>query len=71
MGKGLVPHFSVFHGLIKGFCMLGKVDEACKVLELMLRVGVSPHPDTWLVAVSGICMDDDDDGNKLNNNLHN
>ncbi|KAK1305601.1 hypothetical protein QJS10_CPA10g00681 [Acorus calamus] len=29
VSKGLSPHFSTFHGLVRGFCNVGKYDEAC------------------------------------------
>ncbi|CAL5383216.1 unnamed protein product [Camellia sinensis] len=57
--KGLSPHFSIFHALIIGFCNVGKVNEACGMLEEMLSHGEAPHVDTWVEIVPRICEVDE------------
>ena len=42
------PHFAVVHALVKGFCNVGRVEDACGVLTKALEHGEAPHLDTWM-----------------------
>lgn len=53
-----MPHFSVAHALVKGLCSVGKVEEACRVMEATLKHGVAPHVETWDLVVAVVCDDD-------------
>lgn len=58
------PHFSVFHTLIKGFCNVGKIEEACGLLGKMLNQGESLHVDTWMEIIPRICEVDGTDNRR-------
>lgn len=47
MLKGFSPHFSIAHTLIKGLCNVGKVEEACGLLNELLKHEEVPHISTW------------------------
>uniref|UniRef100_A0A7C9A0A0 Pentacotripeptide-repeat region of PRORP domain-containing protein n=2 Tax=Opuntia streptacantha TaxID=393608 RepID=A0A7C9A0A0_OPUST len=48
MLKGFSPHFSIAHSLIKGLlCNVGKIEEACGVLDELLKHEDVPHISTW------------------------
>lgn len=53
----MASHFSVFHGVVKGFCGVGNVVNAARVLEriLGLGLGVWPHVETWDLVIRSVC----------------
>lgn len=59
LGKGLLPHFSVFHSVIKGCCAVGKVNEAAGMMTRMLDLGMVPHAETWSSVIRSVCSDED------------
>jgi pentatricopeptide repeat protein len=59
VGKGLVPHFSVFHSVIKGCCAVGKVKEAAEIMSWMLDLGVVPHVESWSSVIRCVCNNED------------
>ncbi|XLR04837.1 hypothetical protein HN51_059710 [Arachis hypogaea] len=59
LSKGFSPHFAVIHGLVKGFCNVGKIKEACGVLTKSLEHGEASHMDTWAIIIPLICDVDD------------
>ncbi|KAK9145864.1 hypothetical protein Sjap_005767 [Stephania japonica] len=54
MSNGFV-HFSVCHALVKGFCNVGRVEEASELLHAMVRLGEAPHTETLVVILPRIC----------------
>ncbi|KAG7558000.1 Pentatricopeptide repeat [Arabidopsis suecica] len=59
ISKGFSPHFSVSNCLVKGFCSFGKVEEACDVVEVVMKNGETLHSDTWEMIIPLIYKEDE------------
>jgi pentatricopeptide repeat protein len=54
-----VPHFSVYHLVIKGYCSVGKVENAAQTMSQMLDLGVIPHVESCNSVIRSMCNDED------------
>ncbi|KAI4355312.1 hypothetical protein L6164_004098 [Bauhinia variegata] len=55
LSREFSPHFSVIDVLVKGFCNVGRIEEACGVLSKSLKHGEAPHLDSWAIIIPRIC----------------
>nr|TKW34289.1 LOW QUALITY PROTEIN: hypothetical protein SEVIR_2G296700v2 [Setaria viridis] len=45
--------------VIKGYCGVGKVEEAAQIMTWMLDLGVAPHVESWSSVIRCVCNDED------------